>query len=915
MMHRHPVATLALSLIAFAVPLSAQKLTTPKQALGFDVGDDYMLATYTQLSDWWKKLDAESDRMRLVSIGKTAEGRDQWMAIVTSPANFAKLDHYKQISARLSRAEGLTDEQAKSLAREGKAVVWIDGGLHATEVLGAHQLMEHVWQMVSRNDAETRRLLDDVIQLVVHANPDGMELVSSWYMRNSDPKGRSMAGLPRLYQKYIGHDNNRDFYLNAQPESQNISRVMYREWYPQIMYNHHQTGPAGTVMFAPPFRDPHNHNIDPLLINGLSLVGAAMHTRFAAEGKPGVVMRNGASYQTWWNGGLRTTAYFHNQIGILTETIGNPTPMEIPFLPDRQISTGDIPYPIQPQPWKFRQSIDYSMTANRAILDLASRYREHFLYNIYLMGRNAIRKGSEDSWTVIPRRIDAVKAAIAKEGGGQGGADRKFFDQYLRNPAERDPRVYVIPASQPDFPTATKFVNALLKSGIEVHRATGSFNANGKSYPAGSWVIKTAQSFRSHVLDMMEPQDYPNDIPYPGGPPRAPYDNAGYTLAMQMGVVYDRLLEPVEAPLEAVGAFGTVGTVGAVGTVAAAGPGGWTLSPRYNDGITAVNRLLKAGHSVSRLSASTAALPAGTFVIAPGAGVESILRDLARSKGLSFDAATASTAPTAALRAQRVGLWDTYGGSMPSGWIRWLLEQMEIPFEVVYPPTMDAGNLAAKYDLLIFPDGAIPALDPPPGQTSPGGGFMGRMPTPEEIPAEYRARLGRTSVEKTVPQIRAFVEAGGRVIAIGSSALNASKHLDLGVSSHLIERTPDGKVRPLPREQFYVPASLLETRVDTTASVAWGMTASTIVMFDESPAFRVDQSAEVSGQVRPVAWFATAAPLRSGWAWGQTYLEGGVAVAVANLGRGKVYLFGPEVTYRAQPHGTFKLLFNAIMNP
>ena len=924
MMLRQSRALLALSLVFLTGPVSAQRLTTPKQALGFEIGDDYMLATYTQLTDWWRKLDAESDRMRLVSIGKTAEGRDQWMAIITSPANFGKLDHYKEISRRLSRAEGLSDAQAKALAKEGKAVVWIDGGLHATEVLGAHQLMEHVWQMVSRNDEETRRLLDDVIQLVVHANPDGMELVSSWYMRNSDPKSRSMAGLPRLYQKYIGHDNNRDFYLNAQPESENISRVMYREWYPQIMYNHHQTGPAGTVMFAPPFRDPHNHNIAPLLINGLSLVGAAMHTRFASEGKPGVVMRNGASYQTWWNGGLRTTAYFHNQIGILTETIGNPTPMEIPFIPDRQLSTGDLPYPIQPQPWKFRQSIEYEITANRAILDLASRYREHFLYNIYLMGRNAIRKGNEDTWTVNPSRVDAAKAAIAKEGGGQSG-DRKLFDQYLRDPAQRDPRVYVIPADQPDFPTATRFVNALLKSGVEVQRATGTFSANGKAYPAGSWVIKSAQAFRAHVLDMMEPQDYPNDIPYPGGPPRAPYDNAGYTLAMQMGIVYDRLLEPVQAPLETVGTVGTpstslgawVGTVATVGAVAAAGPGGWTLSPRYNDAITAVSRLLKAGISVSRLSEPSGGLAAGTFLIQVGSGAEVVLKDLAQSKGLRFEASTVptvGTVPTVALRQARVGLWDTYGGSMPSGWIRWLLEQMEVPFEVVYPPSLDGGNLASKYDVLIFPDGAIPATDPT-GQSSQGGGFFGRMPTPEEIPAEFRARLGRTTVEKTVPQIRAFVEAGGRVITIGSSALNLSRHLDLGVSSHLMERTPDGKVRALPREKFYVPASLLETRVDTTAPVAWGLAPSTIVMFDESPAFKVDQSAEVSGRVRPVAWFATASPLRSGWAWGQTYLEDGVAVATANLGRGKVYLFGPEITYRAQPHGTFKFLFNAILNP
>jgi hypothetical protein len=179
-------------------------------------------------------------------------------------------------------------------------------------VLGAHQLIEHVWQMVSRTDAETTRILDDVIQLVVHANPDGMELVSSWYMRNPDPSKRSYSDIPRLYQKYIGHDNNRDFYLNAMPESENMSRVLYREWYPQIMYNHHQTGPAGTVMFMPPFRDPFNYVYDPLIPAGLNLVGAAMETRMAAEQKPGTTRRNGANYSTWWNGGLRTTAYFRD---------------------------------------------------------------------------------------------------------------------------------------------------------------------------------------------------------------------------------------------------------------------------------------------------------------------------------------------------------------------------------------------------------------------------------------------------------------------------------------------------------------------------------------------------------------------------------------------------------------------------
>ena len=294
--------------------------------------------------------------MSLVEIGKTAEGRTMVMAIITSPANHARLGRYKDIARRLALAEGLNDAGARKLAAEGKAVVWIDGGLHATEILGSQQLIELVWRMTSGNDAETLRILDDVILLAVPANPDGLDLVADWYMREKEPTKRSMNGVPVLYQKYIGHDNNRDFYMNTQPETKAISRQLYIEWHPQILYNHHQTGPAGTVLFAPPFRDPFNYVFDPLIPVGLDLVSASMHNRFVTEGKPGATMRSGAGYSTWWNGGLRSAGYFHNIIGILTETIGNPTPVDIPFIPDRLLPKQDYPYPVAPQKWHFRQS-------------------------------------------------------------------------------------------------------------------------------------------------------------------------------------------------------------------------------------------------------------------------------------------------------------------------------------------------------------------------------------------------------------------------------------------------------------------------------------------------------------------------------------------------------------------------------
>ncbi len=419
------VLAASLLLLAIAAAAAAQTITTPKQHFGFNIGDDYQLATYTQFVDYWQKLDKESDRMKVVEIGKTAEGRPQLMAIITSPENHKKLERYKEISRRLATAEGLTDDQARALAKEGKGVVWFDGGLHATEVLGAHQLIETVYQLVSRSDAETTRFLNDLVILAVHANPDGMELVSSWYMRESEPTRRSAGGLPRLYQKYIGHDNNRDFYMSTQPESTNMNRAMYIEWFPQIMYNHHQTGPAGTVMFAPPFRDPFNFNFDPLIPSQLDLVAAAMHSRFASEGKPGVTSKKGSSYSTWWNGGLRTMAYFHNMIGLLTETIGNPTPTSIPFIPAKQLPDSNLHFPIEPQVWHFRQSIDYSVTANYAVFDIASRNKENFLYNIYQMGKNSIERGNRDSWTATPRRIIAAQTAVSGGRGGRGDAPRR----------------------------------------------------------------------------------------------------------------------------------------------------------------------------------------------------------------------------------------------------------------------------------------------------------------------------------------------------------------------------------------------------------------------------------------------------------------------------------------------------------
>ncbi|HYW43882.1 MAG TPA: M14 metallopeptidase family protein [Bryobacteraceae bacterium] len=944
-----------------ALPIAAQtapRITLPKDALGFNIGDDYSVANYTQLGAYWKKLAAESDRMKLVDIGPTEEGRRQYMAIITSPENLKRLDRYKEISQRLAHAEGLTEEQAHALARDGKAVVWIDGGLHASESVGSQQLMEMVYQMVSRTDAETMRFLNDVVQLYVLANPDGQELIANWYMRGSenpaaplkDPQRRNMNGLPRLWAKYIGHDDNRDFYMSNMKETTNMNHQLFLEWFPQIMYNHHQTGPAGAVIFMPPFRDPFNYNFDPLVPLGIEMVGTAMHSRLVAEGKGGSAMRSGANYSTWWNGGLRTVTYFHNMIGILTEIIGQPTPMNIPLVPDKQLPQGDWPLPIAPQQWHYRQSIDYEITNNRAILDLASRYREVFLYNIYRMGMNSIEKGSKDYWTVTPKRIAALEAAAGAQGvtaqggrGGRGGGGMaaggdtspggdlpaglspgglnartlpaELYNTVLHDPKMRDPRGYIIPSDQPDFANAVEFVNALLKNGITIMRATSAFTVAGKNYPGGSLVVKTAQAFRPHVMDMFEPQDHPNDFRYPGGPPIPPYDITGWTLAIQMGVQFDRIRDGFDGPFTRVSGLLPAPASSILGP---SNPAGYLISHEINNSFILVNRLLKANADVYWLKKPEKAdgqdLGTGTIWVPASPAARPVLERGARELGVPVHAvAKAPGGDALKLKPIRIGLYDSYGGSMTSGWTRWLFEQYEFPFQVVYPPALDAGDLKSRFDVLVMADGAVRrGAFAGGGRGGGGGGGRGGFgaATTDSVPEEYRGWVGRISDDKTIPQLQKFVQSGGSLVTIGSS-VSLAEVFGIPVKNYLTEMGPDGKDRALPREKFFIPGSLLKANVDNNNPLAYGMPAVVDVFFDSSPVMKLEPTAEMK-HTSAVAWFSGTEVLDSGWAWGQQYLDGGTAVAEATVGEGKVMMLGPEVAFRGQPHATFKLLFNGL---
>jgi hypothetical protein len=845
--------------VGFAVltaPLFAQ-VPTPESVIGFRPGTDYKLADYGLISEYFSRLDAASDRMVVNQIGTTAEGRPMMLAVISSEENLRQLDRWKDIARRLAMAEGLSDQEARRLAREGRAVVWIDGGLHATEVAhGQHtSLLAH--HLVTSEDDEVRKIRDQtVILLMPVMNPDGLELVTDWYSRNVGTAYET-SPMPVLYHKYVGHDNNRDWYMTLQPESRAVANQLWHEWFPQIVYNHHQTGPIPSRIFIPPFKDPMNPNIPPLVMRGINLVGSAMGLRFAQEGKPGAVSR--VSYTVWWNGGMRTAPYFHNQVGILTETnlyrYATPHYYEPDELPTnfREGMSGERPSVFYPNPWKggwwrLGDAVEYMLTASMAVAKIGADLREDWLYNIYLMGTRAIERGREGR-----------------------------------------PFAYVIPREQWDGGEALELVNVLRRGGVDVERATRAFSAGGMSFAAGSYVAFAAQPFRAHLVDLMEPQTYPDRRVFPGGPPDPPYDMAGWTLPMQMGVTVHRIEESFRASTEPVT---TTSIVAEAGSVSGQGPV-FLLTPNENNSVIAVNKLLADGATVSRAGSSFesggSTWPVGTFIVRGNANV---LRSTAQQTGLDFVGAGSLNVNAMQVRQPRVGLYKSWVSNMDEGWTRWILENYEFQFENLADADLRSGNLSRRFDVIILPDQDANRI------------LNGH--TPGTIPDEYAGGLSSLGAAN----LKQFVEDGGTLIAMDHAADFAIDQLGLPVRN---------VVRNLDSEQFFIPGSLIRLDVDNADPVAAGVQENAAAFFVESQAFSIippaaegDQRA--SRNVDVVARYAADDLLMSGWELGaERYLAGRAAVLRVPTGRGHVVLIGFRSQFRGQPRGTFKLLFNAIL--
>ncbi len=859
---------------AHANPLSAQAIPTPESVLGHTVGEDFYLATYEESMAYFQALDAASDRIMLQEVGETSFGRPWYVALISSPENLRNLDRHKEIAQQLAHPEGMTDTQARQLADEGKAIVHIDGGLHASEVAHAQHTIQLAYDLVTGDsDPEIAAILDDVILLLWPSiNPDGQTMIAEWYMGNVGTRFET-APMPWLYQKYIGHDNNRDGYMLNVIESQVTTRVA-RDFEPQIIYNHHQSSPFPTRIWIPPFAEPISPRVHPLMWRTVNLMGMGMAQALEERGQRGAT-HMGTGFDNWYPGFMDHANNFHNVASFLTETalFSYATPG---FYTLRDFPSGDRdlrPQSLYSSPWqggwwRLRDAVDYMLTASVSVLDFAAKYKTDLLYNRYQAGRDVIA-------------------------------------EYAAEP----PYAYFIPQDQRDPVAAVEMLRRLALNGIEVHQLTAATTFEGVDHAAGTWVIRMDQPFANFVRQLFDTQAYPDLREYPEGPPEQPYDVAGWTLQMQMGVRVVEARSPIggldsaltevrgeavpwdseeDASLfdSAVGAGFDVNVV-AAGIVPPAGrvSGGGNallLDPAQNNTFKAIGRAIEQGARVRFVpgSAGVEGAPgtSGSWAIEGLSGGQrtAMVQDFHLQ-------ASAGSASGPELGQPRIGLYRPFNASMDEGWTRWLLDAYGMPYQSLYNPNIRAGSLADRWDVIVIAD--------------MGAGTIMNGFQEGTIPGRYAGGIGVGGVR----ELDAFIRAGGTLVTLNGSSRFAIDQFHLPVSD---------VVSDLSREDFYISGSILEVLTDPSHPVMSGMPERAPVMVGQSPVFTTEEG--FSGKIL-AKYQKDGSPLLSGYLLGEEHMQGYAAAVEVEHGEGRVILLGMRPQWRGQPFGSFRVLFNAML--
>ena len=850
-------------LIWFISAGEGQEIPSPEAVLGFQPGADFRLARWEQIVDYFYKIGSLSQRVHIEEIGRTTEDNPYILAVISDPKVIADLELYQSYQRKLSHPHEIESGEKDDLLDQAKTVVLISCSLHSNEIGASQMAMELLHELASLHNERIREILDNVILLLVpSANPDGINKEIDWYERSLG-KPWEGQGMPWLYQKYCGHDNNRDWFMLTQKETQILTQILYQKWYPCVLYDIHQMGNQGSRFFVPPFYDPINPNVDPLIHESLKMIGGHIATDLTVAGKAGVVTN--AIFDNWWQGGNRTTPYRHNIIGILTEA-ASPRLASPLFQPQGDLTgqvrglprlTMQVNYanPWKGGWWRLRDVVEYEKIACYSLLTLAARYRDQLNHNYLALGEKAIRLGREEP-----------------------------------------PFAYLIPPDQRDFPTAVHMAWILREGGVQINIAETPFAAEGAEYPAGTYIIYASQPYRNYILDLLEPQHYPERSLYPGGPAEPPYDVAGWTLPMQMGVRTVRVDQPFPAqtrPLDSISL--PPGRIQGNGTL--------LISPNTtNYDFIVLNRAWKQDIPVfilqSDWSSDSHTYPAGSLVYSPGDSRRTALEGWIHDLGLTVGSipATPGALPDGlrlkALRKPRIAMYQPWTANIDEGWTRFVLEQFEFEYTTLHNAAIRAGDLRRRFDAIILPDIHIQAL------------LNGRdmaLTAPE-----YAGGIG----EEGITSLQEFVELGGSLLCLDSSTRFAIRFFDLPVKNVL---------EGVGRDKFYCPGSILRINLDPSRPLAYGMRHRAAAYFVHSQAFEITHTSNRDtvkvrmGEPIVLASYDKSLTLLSGWIQGEELIHDKAAIVSVPYGQGQVILYGFRVQHRAQTHGTFRLLFNGLL--
>ena len=844
------------------------QVTSPETFFGFQLGCDRKIAAWDKIVAYLQLLEQESDCLQIIDMGPSTEGNPFLLAFISSPQNLANLARLQAVNAEISDARGLSEKLVRSLISEGKVVLCQSMGLHATEIGSTQMASELTYDLITRTDAETQRILDNIIFLMFPClNPDGLIMTTDWYNKYFDTEYEG-CNLPWLYHKYAGHDNNRDAFMLNLVESQYVARILFQEWHPQVFQDHHEMGSYGARLYVAPYSEPIHPHADPLVWREISWYGAHMAYRLEEAGKTGIL--NAAQFPAWGHLGFHWIGNYHNIASILTESAHTKlaTPLYIHkgqlqaqggalrAFPHYKPQT-NFPHPWLGGWWRLRDIVEQQKIAAWSLLDLAARHKDTVLSNAYLKAKRQTARGATGT-----------------------------------------PSAYLIRPIQHDTLTVVDLINKLLAQGIDIQKATQAFTANDSTYSAGTYAIFLNQPKMAVIKTLLGQTFFPDDAwtRTPDGTPNRPYDTATDTVAEFMGVK----VEPVNTLACDDAIFDLLTTPEQpTGQLVGESEFGYIFDGRLNESFRLVNQLLARDLQVIRvdetIEVGDTQFPPGAFV-AP-AESKKVLEGFTSDSGITFYTLEQELSDRwHEVQKLRIGMYQRYhGGNMDEGWTRLVLEQFGFPYQTLKDDDITGGDLSQQLDVFILPSDTTDTI-------------VGKSEKDEadedeskefNVPPAYRSGIGK----KGVKAIKQFVEAGGTLLALNGACEFAIEKLDLQVRNTLKGKSS---------KAFFCPGSTLKAAVNTNHPLGYGMPDETLILFWDSPAFEIQHS-RFSERYELIVQYPEKAILQSGWLVGEDQLSEQAAMVSAQYGAGRVILFGFRPQFRAQTRGTFKLFFNALL--